>query len=137
MNFETLQKLDKLQTEIEQRAYERQKPKSDEWEHCDVLVRGKANERTRHWGHVPPQSLDYHISEPRRRVVITRYARELIWLFEQLKAIHPGDIERISDHDFYGLLADEANLYLEQHKQSATASRLLEAMINKVKDIYR
>lgn len=137
MNFETLQKLDKLQQEIDDRAFEKEKPISDEWEQFDVIIRSKTDEYIRRWVHVPTQSHDFHRAEPKRRSVVTRYAKELVWLFKKLEEIHPGEIERLSDHDFYGLLADAANLYMEENKQGMTASGLLETLVDEVREIYQ
>lgn len=137
MDFETLQKLDKLQVSIDEREFETEKNSIREWQAFDVIIRGRSDEATRRWVRVPAQVQDFHHAEPKRRAVATRYAKELSWLFEELKEIHPGDVECISDHDFYGLLADVANLYLEEHKGGTTASRLLEAVMDEVRRIYR
>jgi len=137
MKFETLQKLDKLQEEIEVRAFDREKTAIDEWEDFDVIVRSQQDDRTRRWVRIPAQTFEFHQAEARRRAVVTRYARELSWLFEALRKIHPDEIERLSNHDFYAFLADAANLYIEENKGGLAASRLLEAVMGEVRRVYR
>ena len=136
MNFEVLQKLDKLEQRIAEREYEAAGD-VEMWDGFDVVVSAHADDSLEHWVRIPTQSCDFHRVEARRRAVVTRYARELSWLFEQLRDIHPGEIERITDEDFYALLSDEANQYIEEHKAGATASHLLESVIKKVREIYR
>jgi len=116
MKFETLQKLDKLQEEIEDRVFEQDKFATNEWEGFDVMVSSKPDDSTQRWVRIPAQTLEFHHTEARRRAVVTRYARELIWLFKALGQIHPEEIERLSNHDFYAYLADAANLYIEENK---------------------
>ncbi len=137
MNFETEQKLDKLSQQIAERAYENANHENSEWQEYDVMVVMRANEDAQRWARLPARTIEYHHSEPRRRLIATRYADDIIWLFKELSTIHPEEIERYSWHDFYAILADAANLYIEEHKGSTTANRLLESIVNNARQIYR
>lgn len=137
MNFETEQKLDKLSQIIKERVYDELVQEDDEWDEYDVRVVSRADESGKRWTRLPVKSIDYHHTEPRRRLVATRYSAEVVWLFKELRTIHPEEIERYNWHDFYAILADTANHYIEVHKGSTTATRLLEEVIRKVREIYR
>lgn len=137
MNFDTQQKLDKLSQQILDRDFAHYQADGAVWEQYDVMIVHRANSDADHWARLPSQTTEYYHAEPRRRLIATRYANELIWLFEQLHAIHPEEIERYGWHDFYAILADAANHYIDVHKGGVTATRLLEEIIKKVRDIYR
>ena len=115
MDFDTLQALDKLLTKVEAREYEDHK--SDEWQNYEVKVCPREDESTRRWRMVPPDNkLDFHHKSPQRRLVTTRYASAIAWLFDEIKKIHQHESDRHSYHDLYADLADEANLYIEKNK---------------------
>ena len=136
MNFDTLQALDKLKLAIDNREYEGQMG-DGQWQDYDVMVCKREDESVRHWRMTPPKNVHlFQQQEPRRRVVETRYASELAWLFGELKAIHVQEIELHTYHDFYAELADLAGLYIEKHKPGVTATRLLEAVLDRVRRMY-
>lgn len=136
MNFDTLQALDKLKLAIENREYEEQLEEA-EWKDYDVMVCHSGDESARHWRMLPPENVhQFQSQEAHRRIVETRYADELAWLFRELKVIHAHEIERHTYHDFYAELANVANLYIDKHKSGATATRLLEAILDRARRIY-
>lgn len=136
MNFETRQALDRLHQDIESRVYETFS--GSDWQDYDVRVCIRENDPIVHWRKLPSKQInEYHNKQPHRRVVATRFARELSWLFERLRAIHVNEIERRTNHDFYAELADTANLFIQQHQSAVTAATLLEAVLNRVQRIYR
>ena len=136
MNFDTRQALDRLQQDIDGRVYE--SFAGSEWQDYDVRVCIRESDLITHWRKLPSKKInEYHNKQPHRRVVATRFARELSWLFERLRAIHVNEIERRTNHDFYAELADTANLFIQQHQSAVTAATLLEAVLNRVQRIYR
>ena len=136
MNFETRQALDRLQQDIEARHHEGFRGKA--WTDFDVMVCRREDETIRHWRKSPSSHVhEYHHKEPYRRVVETRFASELSWLFERLRHIHVNEIERQTDYDFYADLAETANLFIEEHQATLTALSLMEAVLNRVRRIYR
>jgi len=137
VNFDTLQALDKLQQAIDNREYEKHMQDAP-WQDYDVMVCPREDESVKHWRMLPPDNVhDFQRQEPHRRVVATRYASELAWLFGELKAIHTSELEYNTYHDFYAELAELAGLYIEEHKSGATATHLLEAVLDRVRRIYR
>ena len=65
--------------------------------------------------------------------VVTEYARELSWLFEELRDIFTGDIaDYFSKYEFYGKLAEAANAYLNS-TEKPTVTQLLMAVLNVTK----
>gem|GEM_PF-6443103 len=137
MNFDTLQALDKLKLVISNREYEPQL-KNASWQDYDVMVCHQEDESTKHWCMLPPEDVHhFQHQEPHRRVVATRYASEVVWLFGELKAIHVNELESHTYHDYFAELADAANLYIEEHKAGVTATRLLETVLDRVRRIYR
>ena len=136
MNFDTQQALDKLRQAIDEREYEGYA--GGDWQDYDVTVCVREDETITHWRKLPSRNIqEFQRLEPRRRVVATRYAHELSWLFEELRSIHPNEIERHTHHDFYADLADTANHFIAGKKASVTASTLLENVLERVRFIYR
>ena len=136
MNFDTLQALDKLKLAIDNREYEGNVGGS-QWQDYDVMVCQHEDESVRRWRMAPPKNVhQFQRQQPHRRVVETRYASELAWLFGKLEAIHAHEIELHTYHDFYAELADLAGLYIEKHKPGVTATRLLEAVLDRVRRMY-
>ena len=136
MNFDTQQALDKLQQAVVARDYDGYSGK--DWQDYDVTVCVREDEAVTHWRKLPSRNIhEFQRLEPHRRVVATRYAHELSWLFEQLRSIHPNEIERHTHHDFYAELADSANRFIAEKKASVTAPTLLEEVLQRVRTIYR
>lgn len=136
MNFDTLQLLDKLQQDIGERVYEEQAG-ATLWQDYEVMVCETADDYSRRWSRLPPErEYKFQRTEPRRRVVATRFAGALIWLFDELRSIHANEDEIYTFFDFYAELADTANEYKDEHKSGATATRLLETVLDKVRRIY-
>ena len=137
MNFDTLRALDKLQLSIEDRLYERQ-DEPLEWREFDVMICEREDESSRRWHLLAPENAhEYQREEPKRRTVATRYASALAWLFAALRLIHEHEAERHTYYDFYAELADTANHYIDENRSGATATRMLESVMDKVRSIYR
>jgi hypothetical protein len=136
VNFETRQALDRLEQDIQDRGYEDFSGKL--WHEFDVMVCPRENEAIRRWRKLPSSNVnEFHHMVPQHRVIETGYARELSWLFEQLRHIHVSEIERRTHFDFYAELAETAILFIEQHRQALTALSLLQAVLTRVQQIYR
>jgi hypothetical protein len=136
VNFDTLQALDRLQQDIDNRQYEGYAGKP--WQDYDVVICAREDESVSRWRQLPSKYVhEYHHMAPRRRVVATRFYQELSWLFERLRYIHVNEIERQTNHDFYAELAETASLYLKAQQSALTAAGLLEAVLDRVRRIYR
>ena len=138
MNFDTLKALDKLKQEIGDRSYE-ELTGSSYWREYEVMICERADDSANRWARLPLTSQEvneFQRTEPRRRIVATRYATSLVWLFQELARIHADESEFRTYHDFFAELADTANQYLDERKGGATATRLLEAVLDKVRKMY-
>ena len=136
MNFDTLKALDKLEQLIGDRSYE-ELTGTSHWQEYDVMICERADDYTKRWTRIPPPDIhEFQRAEPHRRVVATRYATSLVWLFNELEKIHAKEDEFRTYHDFFAELADTANEYLDERKGGATATRLLEAVLDKVRSMY-
>jgi len=78
------------------------------WGGADVMIYNKLLKKHKEWLGNQPIVFSLQMTEPRRRVVITKFAAELSWLFIQLRGLYRGRIDYISKYDFYGELAQTA-----------------------------
>ena len=60
-----------------------------------------------------------------RRIVLTPYSYELSWLFYELKNIFKDYIDFRSKFQFYGLLAQSANDFINKHNEEYDSKSLL------------
>jgi hypothetical protein len=60
-----------------------------------------------------------------RRVVITKYAVELTWLFIQLRELYYERIDSVSKYDFYGELAQKAIDVVNETDNKCSVEKLL------------
>ena len=60
-----------------------------------------------------------------RRVVVTKYAIELSWLFIQLRELYYERINSVSKYDFYGELAQKAIDQVNETDNKCSADELL------------
>jgi|AntAceMinimDraft_12_1070368.scaffolds.fasta_scaffold06920_2 hypothetical protein len=51
---------------------------------------------------------------PNRIIVVTKYASELTWLFYKCKTIFNDKIHSMNKYYFYGMMAETANLMLDE-----------------------
>jgi hypothetical protein len=104
-----------------------------EWGGADVIIKTRLDKDTENWLGNQPLAISLQSTEPRRRAVITNYAKELSWLFYQLKGVFSERIDYISKYDFYGLLAQSAINHITKNKETEDAQSLLIAVLNTAK----
>ena len=114
MKNKILDKLNELEKQIQNFDFSPKAIKTSEWEGADVIISNQMCDTTRQWLEEQPAVISLQETEPRRRAVITEYAKELSWLFCELKEIFSERIDHISKYDFYGLLAQAAIDCLEK-----------------------
>ena len=107
------------------------------WEGADVRIANKSTTDLRAWTANQPFVISFQSSEPRRRAVLTKYDKELSWLFYELRDIFSGHYDHVSKYDFFGLLAQSALNYLEFHKEKQTATDLLLAVLHGSKEFLK
>lgn len=95
------------------------------WGGADVIIEKRMTPRTKRWLGDQPLVISFQQFAPRRRAVITPYARELSWLFSQLRDIYSRQIDYISKYDFFGLTAQTAMDYHENNPETNCKELLL------------
>ncbi len=104
-----------------------------EWGGADVIIKARLDKDTQNWLENQPLIISLQSTEPRRRAVITNYAKELSWLFYQLRDIFSERIDYVSKYDFYGLLAQSAIDHIATNNESQDAKHLLLSVLNTAK----
>jgi hypothetical protein len=135
MRQEIPKKLDELQQRIESGDFVSEARSVKQWGGADVIISRRLTDSIKEWRGDQPVVISFQEIEPRRRVVITEYSKELSWLFYELKAIFAGEIDHVSKYDFYGLLAQSALDYLDAHKGNVNCDQLLTAVLDMAKSL--
>ena len=129
-NQEMIEKLDELERRIELGSCLEEARSAHEWGGADVIISSSLTASIRSWADHNAMVLSSQATEPRRRVLITPYSRELSWLLQELGSIFSDRIDHVSKYDFYGLLAQGAIDYVMIHKDGQTCQGLLKSAIN-------
>jgi hypothetical protein len=133
----TIQKqIDELKQLIESNNIPIEAKKDIEWGGADVIITNEMNENCKKWVEDQPIVISTQKYMPRRRLVVTKYSKELSWLFFQLREIFLEKINYISKYDFYGYLAQSAIDYLEKNENSQNLNDLLIAVLDGSKRFY-
>ena len=125
MNENLLKRIDDLKRHIESFDISTEAKNVKEWGGADVIIKSRLDEGIKKWLGGQPIVISFQSTEPRRRAVITKYSKELSWLFYKLKNLFSDQIDYISKYDFYGLLAQTAISYLEDSKEPQDPKDLL------------
>jgi hypothetical protein len=138
MNQIIQKKLEKLEKTIRNDRYKKDALDVIEWGGADVIISDVVNDEIKNWLDEQPIVISYQNTVPIKRVVITKYSKELSWLFYQLRDIFNEKIDYSSKYDFFGLLAQSAIDYLDINKDNADCESLLLTIIETSKrfDIY-
>jgi hypothetical protein len=104
-----------------------------EWGGADVIIKSRLDAHTEKWLRDQPLVIGLQNTVPKRRAVITKYSKELSWLFYQLRDLFSEQIDDVSKYDFYGLLAQSAIDYLVDNEESQDAKDLLRVVLNTAK----
>lgn len=122
-------KLEQVKQLIEEEAYKIHTDSRFEfWGGADVIIAPEEDERTRRFLDGQNVVISFQQFQPQRQVVITRFARELSWLFYQLRDCCSGTYDYSSKYDFFGLLAFAARKNLEDNPQTDCETLLLEVL---------
>jgi hypothetical protein len=133
MNQELIEKLDSLERKIESGNIVRQASSIMEWAGADVIISSQLNDSVKEWFGDQLMVISLQKNEPRRRAVITEFSKELSWLFYQLKDIFAEEIDNMSKHDFYGMLAQVSIDYLEKNQENPKCDQLLYSVLDKAR----
>jgi len=126
-------KLEKLRTQIKQRQYKR----AEEWEGSDVVICSNPSKSQLLW--IGEQNLVIRLqdTEPRRRLVVTKYSMELSWLFNELRDIFFKIFDFVNKYDFYGVLAQAALDYIYMNEENEDINGLLSTVLSKARKFLK
>ena len=122
-------KLDELKLQISGQSIPSKARDWEEWGGADVMILGRMDQSSKDWVGTQPIVISAQKLAPKRRVVVTKFSRELSWLYCQLRDIFSERIDYVSKYDFYGLLAQSAIEYLERNQGTETSTGLLIAVV--------
>lgn len=105
-----------------------------EWSGADVLIASTFDAAARKWLGDEPSLTGPQGVGPRRRVIITKYAGELSWLFYQLSDWLWGKIDYVSKCDLYCLLGQSAIDWLKNNEEIHDPKVLLLSVLDGAKD---
>jgi hypothetical protein len=130
MKLDLLRQIGDLKQRIETTDISMEARDAEEWGGADVIIQQTLDADIEKWLGDQPTVISLQSTEPRRRAVITKYSRELSWLFCELGDVFSEEIDYASKYDFYGLLAQSDIDYLANNKNSQDARGLLLAVLN-------
>ena len=130
MNHELMAQIEALKRRIEITDFSLEVEDVKEWGGEDVIIKSYLDKDTEKWLEGQPLVISFQSTEPRRKAVITKYSKELSWLFYQLRDLFSEKIDNISKYDFYGLLAQSAIDYLVNNEETQDAKGLLLTVLN-------
>ena len=130
MKRDLLTQIEDLKQRIETTDISMEASAVKEWGGADVIIKRILDTDTETWLGDQPLAMSFPSTEPRRRAVITKYYKELSWLFYQLKELFSEKIDHVSKYNFYGLLAQSAIDYLTNNEVTQDAKGLLITVLN-------
>lgn len=95
------------------------------WGGADVIITERMTNDLKKWIGDQPLVISFQSTVPMRRVVVTKHAIELSWLFIQLRELYSKRIDYITKYDFYGELAQKAIDVINETNDKCTCSELL------------
>jgi len=130
MNTDIINKLKNLEQKILEDNINILSRDTKEWGGADVIISGKLRKDDLKW--LSNENIIISIQEttPKKRLVVTKYSKELSWLFYQLRDIFISKNDCISKYDFYGILAQTAINYINNNKGKIFAEKLLLCVLN-------
>lgn len=130
MNQHILDSLSDIQRQIDSGEVFQVAQFISEWGGADVIISDHLSDRIRRWlEDAPSLVLSAQSTVPQRRAVISEYAKELSWLFVQLREAFSGSLNYINKYDFYGRLAQTALDYIQDHGENTQCQGLLHAVL--------
>jgi hypothetical protein len=133
MNQKLIEKLDYLERKIWSGDIVREANSIMEWAGSDIIISSQLNNSIKEWFGDQFAVITLEKTEPRRRAVITKFSKELSWLFYQLKDIFAGELNYISKPVFYGMLAQTSIDYLEKNQEDVKCDQLLFSVLDEAR----
>ena len=130
-----LQELHRLQDRIAAPDFSTRVRRTRQWRGADVVITSRMTSELQAWLDDQPIVLGAQKTIPRRRAVVTPYARELSWLFHQLRDCFRDHLDFTNKYDFFAILAQAALDYLDENKADTDATGLLLAVLATAQDL--
>ena len=137
MDIKIIDKLNKLERKILSRDLAQLSEKTQEWGGADVIISRKLSKNNLKWLGDENIIISMQETTPKKRLVVTKYSKELSWLFYQLRDLYSGKIDYISKYDFYGILAQTAIDYIKNNKNKVNDKELLLCVLDSSRSFYR
>jgi len=129
MDKRILRRLDLLERQIDLEDYVTRARSAREFCGADVVICRRPSEAINSWIGNQPLVIGFQSTEPRRRLVVTEYSRELSHLFCNLRDIFTDRLDYVTKYDFFGTLAQAALDYLSANQGNVKCELLLKAVI--------
>jgi hypothetical protein len=142
-------KFDRIENRIDSGDFIDEAQKVQEWGGAGVIISSKLNDDLKKWlsdddlmreAHQFESEMkkwipDYKNAEP-RRAVITKFPKELSWLFYQLRDVfsYMEDFD-LAKYVLFGMLAQSAINYLEVNKEETECTNLLKSVLNEARRV--
>lgn len=127
---EIIKSMNELEKYILTVEFNEEAQETSNWGGADVVIEESMSDCIKNWLGDQPLVISHQKMEPRRRAVITPYAKELSLLFCKLRDIFIGKIDYTSKYDFYGILAQSAIDYKTENPEEYNKIDLLKTVIN-------
>ena len=137
MDIIIIDKLNKLERKILSRDLAQLSEKTQEWGGADVIISRKLSKNNLKWLGDENIIISMQETNPKKRLVVTKYSKELSWLFYQLRDLFSSKIDYISKYDFYGILAQTAIDYINNNKNKINTKELLLCVLDSSRSFYR
>jgi hypothetical protein len=121
--------LDELKEKIEDGGYIGRAAETPLWRGADVMISPEMTEEIRNWLGNQPLVIGFQQLPAGRRALITPHARELSWLFRQLRRVFIDKLDYVSKYDFFGGLAVRAHNCIQEQGGDPDCDILLKAVL--------
>jgi len=118
INTSILNKLNSLEQKIHEEDITLLSQDTKEWEGADVVICSKLTHSLERWVRENNIVIGFQNTQPERRLVVTKFSKELSWLFCNLKDIFQSKFDCESKYDFYGILAQTALNFINTEKEN-------------------
>ena len=109
-----------------------------EWGGADVIISDKKTPELIKWSENQSIIIDLNNNSfvsPGNRLIISKYSKELSWLFYELKAIFHDYIDFSNKYQFYGILAESALEFIDNNNKYSSIDLLCHVLndgVNKI-----
>ena len=122
---DTALKIQLIERKIESKKYLKEVKNIREWGGADVIIRSEMTRDLARWLDAQPTVVSFQSTDPMRRLILTRYSKELSWFFYQLADLFKEIYDYVSKYDLYACFAESAKEHLDRNKDTGPEGLLL------------